>query len=350
MRIDPATIPLPPIYPDNKVVRQDIARYYDNIVVMNSLVGLILHQLEADGLMDNTIIFFFSDHGAGLPWFKRELYDRGLHVPFIVRFPDQKGKGSEEEQLHSFVDLAPTVLSLANVTVPDHIEGQAFLGAGKKESREYIFAARDRMDEHYDLVRAVRDKRFKYIRNYQPDKRNYQDLEYRKQMDMMKELLRLHEGGKLNEVQGRWFTNKPVEELYDTETDPFETKNLANDPAYNEELKRLRVALNSWLRDTRDKGFMSEKDLISTMWPEGSQPVTDKPEINFKAQRKGTPGKGVVTINCTTAGASIGYKTNKDTEWKLYTQPIEVNEADTIFAKAIRYGFKTNETTKLNTN
>ena len=188
--VKPSDVTVPPIYPDTETVRKDIARSYTNIMRMDEMVGKVLQELESDGLLDKTIIFFYSDHGSGMPFYKRELYDRGLRVPLIVRYPDKAKAGTWNDELVSFVDLAPTVLSLAGVTVPAHMQGQAFLGDQRaKNQRQYIYAARDRMDSEYDIVRAVKDKRFKYIRNYQPDKPLMQNIQFRLNIEMMKELL-----------------------------------------------------------------------------------------------------------------------------------------------------------------
>lgn len=338
LRVDPAEVKLPPYYPDTPLVRQDIARYYDNIMVMDSTVGGIMRELAEDGLLEKTIIFFFSDHGAGLPWYKREVYDRGLRAPLIVRFPDQRDAGTAESTLHSFVDLAPTVLSLANLPIPGHLQGQAFLGEQRaRQPRQYIFAARDRMDELTDLVRAVRDERFKYIRNYQPDKPYYQDLPYRRQMPLMQEILRLYQAGQLPEITGRWFETKPAEELYDTQKDPYELRNLARDTAYRQELDRLRNALTEWTVRMRDKGFMAEKDLVEIMWPGLQQPLTAAPEVAGTSKS----GKGIlVKLSCATAGASIAYRLHNNGPWQLYHAPIPVPKAASLTARAVRYGYK----------
>jgi arylsulfatase A-like enzyme len=173
-RHDPARVPLPPFHPDTPEVRQDWARYHDLITAMDYQAGDVLKQLEEDDLAENTIVFYFSDHGAGMPGCKKWVWESGLHVPFIVRFPEKyadwsPGKpGTKTDRLVSFVDLAATVLSLAGVPIPKHMQGRAFLGAAADEPREYVYAIRDRMAERYDTVRVVRDTRFQYIRNFQP--------------------------------------------------------------------------------------------------------------------------------------------------------------------------------------
>lgn len=347
LRVNPEEIKLPPYYPESPVIRKDIARYYDNIMLMDSIVGNILKQLEDDGLAENTIVFFFSDHGAALPWYKREVYERGLHVPLMIRFPGKKGATQTDHQLLSFMDLAPTVLSLAQIPIPKHINGQAFLGDQKAaKPRQYIFAARDRLDEHYDLVRTVRDNRFQYIRNYQPEKLNYMDIGFRRQMPTMMEILRFRDAGKLDSTQSRWFKSKAVEELYDVENDPFELNNLAQNPAYLSKLHELREVQNNWSLQIKDKGFMSEKDMVKLMWPGGRQPVTAKPEIQvFNHQKNNLK----VQLASKTNGASIGYKIGDIGSWQLYHQPLVLKKGTKVYAKAIRYGYKESEETLVNT-
>lgn len=337
MLADPARIKVPPIYPDTKIVRKDMARNYTNIMRMDEMVGKLLKELEEDGLLDKTIIFFYSDHGSGLPFYKRELYDRGLRVPLIVRYPDRAMAGTWNDELISFVDMAPTLLSLADVKIPSHMQGQAFLGNQKaKVPRAYIYAARDRMDSEYDIVRAVKDKRFKYIRNYQPQKPLMQNIQYRLSIEMMTELLAMERAGTLDETQRIWFAKtKPAEELYDTEADPFELHNIAGDPAHVVKLRELRAVHEEWERSTRDLGFTPEKDLYLSMWPNGVQPQTKNVTIEFdrKASR--------VTLRCEDPGASIVYKTDtSEKSWQLYTGPITAKEKSEVRASAIRYGFK----------
>lgn len=336
LRVNPATVKLPPIYPDNAVIRRDVARNYDNIMVMDSLVGVILKQLEDDKLLDKTIIVFFSDHGSGMAWHKREIYDRGLHVPMIVRYPNGRGAGTWDEELHSFVDLAPSMLSLASVRVSKHMQGQAFLGEQRVQTpRRYIYAARDRFDEHYDCSRAVRDQRYKYVRNYQPDKPYYMDLAYRKQMPMMQEILRLRDASQLPPITQGWFGPKPAEELYDTQKDPDELTNLAQNPAFAQKLAELRQAEQQWVRDIHDKGFMQERDLIQLFWPNNEQPVTETPTLT--RQPSGNDARLVLT--CATQGASIGYQVN-DGPWQLYSRPVTVATGAKVAGKAIRIGYK----------
>lgn len=345
LRVDPAKVTLPPYYPESPVIRRDMARYYDNIMVMDSIAGSLLRQLKEDGLLENTIVLFFSDHGAGLPWYKRELYDRGTNVPLLVRFPGKKYAGTTDTNLHSFVDLAPTVLSLTGIKIPGHIQGEAFLGEAKAaKPRSYIYAARDRMDEQYDMVRAVRDLRFKYIKNYQPEKLNYQDLTYRKQMDLMQEILKFKEAGKLNKIQQRWFEPKPAEELYDVQNDPFELSNLAGNPKYQKELERMRLVHEKWMKDVKDVGAVPEMEMVKIMRKGNAavQPETPKPIL--KTENGPNAGEVKLTLSCPENGASIGYRTTKSNgKWLLYSKPLLLKKEGEVHVKAIRYGYKESE-------
>lgn len=168
--VKPEDVPVPPFYPDTPLVRRNLALTYNNIVAMDGWVGERLAELERDGLLDSTIIFFFSDHGVGLPRGKRNSYDTGLRVPLIVRFPDGAGAGTTDERLVSFLDFAPTVLSLANVKIPDHLRGRPFLGPAKTDPPQYVFSTQDRVDAFIDCVRSVSDGRYRYIRNLMPEK------------------------------------------------------------------------------------------------------------------------------------------------------------------------------------
>jgi arylsulfatase A-like enzyme len=308
---------------------------------MDSIAGIFLNELETAGLLENTIIFFYSDHGGPLPRQKREIYDTGLKVPLIIRFPDRQMAGKVVNELVSFVDFAPTLLSLANIKIPDYMQGQAFLGQQQAAPRKYIYAARDRLDDEYDMVRGVRDKHFKFFKNFQPEKPYIMDIEYRMQMDLMKELIRAHEAGELNEVQELWFAQtKPEEELYDLDTDPYELNNLIDDPAYQEKAEELRTALKDWMDDINDMGFIPESEMISMMW-EGKDkpPVTDTPAIS--------KSNGSISITCTTPGASIGYKIVKEgaepDSWEVYTTPFELKDDELLIFQAQRIGFEPSE-------
>jgi arylsulfatase A-like enzyme len=264
---DPAKATVPPYHPDTPEVRRDWARYADAITQMDKEAGKVLAELEADGLSKDTIVFYFSDHGAGMPRSKRWLYDSSLRVPMIVRFPESWAKwapgkpGSATDRLVSFIDFGPTVLNLAGVPVPAPMQGKPFLGENPAPPRQYVHGFRDRMDERVDLLRCARDPRFKYIRNYLPHRPWAQHVSYMYEMPTMKAWQRLHDEGKLEGPQKIFFQEKPFEELYDTEADPHEVRNLAADPAHAEALGRLRAELDRWMLEIRDLGFLPEHEL-----------------------------------------------------------------------------------------
>lgn len=341
---DPQTVAVPPYYPDTPAVREDLARHYDNIARVDQQIGEVLSQLEEDGLAEETVVFFWSDHGDGLPRAKRWLYDSGLKVPLIIRWSGELTPGSVDDQLVSFVDLAPTVLSVAGLEVPDHIQGRAFLGPQTGQPREYIFGARDRIDEAYDHVRAVRDKRFKYIRNFFPDKPYILPVPYRNRGITMQEILRLDASGGLEGPQLLWAQKSRFpEELYDTEADPDEIVNLIDDPSRQDVAARLRAELDHWMIEIGDLGSVPEAEMVEKMWPGHVQPVTDKPILNPYG---GTSDSSIeVSIICSTHGASLAYTfdTGEKPHWLLYSGPIEIASTSTLRVKAIRYGYADSE-------
>lgn len=339
LRVDPDTLHIPPYYPDTKTVRQDLARFLTNISEMDDWVGELMKQLEADGLLDNTIVFFWSDHGDGLPFVKREIYDRGLRVPLIVRFPNKRQAGTINTSLISMIDLAPTVLSLAGIPTPSPMQGQAFFGKyAVQKPRSYVFAARDRLDSEYDRVRTVLDGRYQYVRNFEPGKPLYMDIAFRKQQPMMAEMLRLRDAGKLNAIQLNWFrTTKPVEELYDLQADPFQLTNIARQSAQATNLKRLRQQMDRWLVETKDLGGIPEKELITQWWQgKGGPPVTQKPVVTVQ--------NGKTRITCPTEGASIGYKFRQNAPWRVYSAPFASRRSDSLYVVAQRIGFTVSQT------
>lgn len=345
LRVDPDKVPVPPYYPDSPIIRNDIARNYDNIIEMDKQVGELMQQLEEDGLLDSTIIFFYSDHGSGLPRAKRWVYDSGLKAPLIIRFPDRKGEGTVDDQLISFVDMAPTMLSLLEIPIPDYMQGQAFLGPQKAvEPREYVYAARDRMDPATETIRAVRDADFKYIKNYRSNEPWVKFIPYRDQMDLMQELLRIgkEKGSDLPSSQ-QWIIaqNKPDEELYDTGKDPHEINNLAAEPAYTSKLEELRKAHEDWKEKTKDMGHIPETELIKQLWPpNGIQPITEKPQLKVVEDRE---DEMKIQLSSATEGASIAFRTDTTSLWSLYADPLILPIGSTVYARAIRLGFKESE-------
>jgi len=298
---DPAKAKIPPYYPDTPVVRNDWARYHDNITAMDKQVAKILKDLADDGLAKDTVVFFWSDHGRGLPRAKRWPYDSGTHVPLMVRWPGKVQPASVCDDLISLMDLGPTVLSIAGVRIPKHVQGRAFLGSQKAEPRKYVVTARDRMDERYDRVRSIRDKHYRYIRNFMPQLPYAQTIRYMELMPTMREWRRLNAEGKLEDPQKLFFQKtKPVEELYDIAADPHEVHNLAGSPKHQDVLQRMRKVLEQWIRDNGDLGAIPETKLIERMWPGGRQPVTAAPIIEASPAAGGAV---TVRIACATKGA-----------------------------------------------
>jgi arylsulfatase A-like enzyme len=350
---DPQKVVVPPYYPDVPEVRHDIARHLSNVVRMDQQAGELIAQLKKDGLYDNTIIFFYSDHGDGLPFVKREVLHRGLHVPLIIKLPKAVKAGTVDNSLISNIDFAPTVLTLANIPVPAHMHGKAFLdnkGLPQKTTRAYIFAGRDRMDTEYDRVRTVMDTNFQYIRNYMPERSYYQDITYRLSTRSMKRMIAMRDSNLLQGPQKLWFRpGKPKEELYDLKIDPYEFNNLASDPKYRAKLQEMRKVYDEWYAAYGDLSELPEKEMLKKMWGGAAkQPATTNPVI-----RKTTNG---VTISCATKGASIGYKINAkpdvgDKDWKVYGGgPLALQPGDVLSVRAERIGFKPSVLTYTPTN
>lgn len=336
---DPGKAVLPPYWPDTPVVRENLARYYDNVTKMDQQAGEILRQLEEDGLAEKTVVFFWGDHGRGLPRHKRWVYDSGIHVPLIIRWPGRIKGGEVCEDLVSCVDFAPTVLSIAGAAIPAYMQGRAFLGQQKGKTREYIFAGRERMDaKSDDHIRCVRDRRHKYIRNFMPERPYAQPIPYRDKMPIMKEWRRLNAEGKLTGPQRLFFREtKPAEELYDIVSDPHEINNLAESPAHREVLERMRGVLDEWIKKTGDLGGIPEDELIERMWPGRKQPVTATPAVETTAA---SDSEVTVRITCATEGASIGYRLGRDGRWLLYTEPVRVAGGTELWTRAVRIGYK----------
>ncbi len=264
LRHDPSKFRLPPYQPDTPEMRHDWAQYYDKVEEMDRRVGKLLAELEREGLAGETIVFYYSDHGGVLPRSKRFCYDSGLHVPMILRFPPKFRRlapgapGTRLKRIVSFVDLAPTVLSLAGVPIPSHMQGKAFLGEQAARPREYAYSFRGRMDERYDMVRTVRDGRYRYRRNFMPHRIYGQHIDYLWRAPSMRSWEREWKAGRCNPTQSAFWGPKPPEELYDTWNDPWEVKNLAGDPALRDTLLRMRRACREWMLDIRDTGVIPE--------------------------------------------------------------------------------------------
>ena len=268
-RQDPASLTtLPPYYPDTDIVRDDWKRNYELITAMDAWAADLIDELKQANLYEDTIIFFWSDHGVGLPRAKRWLYDSGTRIPLIVRMPEpfrvgeQVGIGTVDDQLVSSTDFAPTVLNLAGIETPRYIQGRAFLGNELTPQRKYIYGARDRMDERYDIIRAVRDSRYRYVRNFEPLKPYYQYMNTPEKGATMKEIRRAEDSGNLPGALALFSApRKPVEELYDCEADPHEIDNLADNPEYAEKLAEMQAALKDWQNEVGDIGLIPEAEI-----------------------------------------------------------------------------------------
>jgi N-sulfoglucosamine sulfohydrolase len=340
--VKPDSVILEPYYPDTATVREDIARHYDNIAHMDREVGAILDKLESEGLAENTIVIWTTDHGDGLPRAKRELYDSGIKVPMIIRWPEAyrpKGvaPGQVDQRLISFVDLAPTILALAGVTPPEYLQGRDF-ASPELPQRKYIYASRDRIDEIPDRQRAIRDDRFKYIRSWHPELAGSHPLKFRDNINMVREMNALHEAGRLNAAQELWFTAPGRERLFDLENDPFELVDLSNDPAFLDDLLRLRAALDSWLESVVDWSDIPETDMIKEFYPEGVRPQTPPPTAAITDGRLVVGQEGGLS--------SIGYRINGG-QWSLYSGPLDIGEGDTVEVRAVRYGWQASEIIEL---
>jgi uncharacterized sulfatase len=264
-RHDPGKMVVPPYYPDTPKVRGSLARLYDIITAMDTEVGRVLRELEEDGLAENTIVFFWSDHGDGLPRAKRWIYDSGTRVPLLVRIPpslragNQATPGSTDNRLVSMIDLGPTVLHLAGVDVPDHMHGRPLLGPDVPAPRPYVYAARDRIDERYDMVRMVRDGQYRYVRNFMPWYTWLRKINYAERNAIRQEMRRLLADGTLRPEAAQWLApTRPAEELYHLDEDPFEVKNVAGDPRHAAALERLRAECDRWMLRTRDAHLLAE--------------------------------------------------------------------------------------------
>lgn len=283
---DASQVSVPPYHPDLPEVRQDWAQYYDKLSEMDGEVGEILAQLKQDGLEDNTIIVYYGDHGCGLPRGKRWLYQSGLLVPMIVVIPpryahlagDGYAVGGRSQRLVSFVDLAPTMLSLIGVRPPEHMQGSAFLGKHAQPSRQYIYGFRDRMDERVDMSRTVRDERFAYIRNFFPQRPQGTYLDYMFQTPTTRKWKAEFDAGRLNPAQAFFWQPKPIEELYDLQADPYQINNLASNPEHAETLKRLQGALRDWMVSVCDSGLLPEGEMHSRAGDGAPYTMTHDPQ------------------------------------------------------------------------
>lgn len=269
---DPAKVRLPRYHPDIPEARQDWAQYHDKMTEMDGEVGKRLRELEAAGLMEDTIIFYYGDHGPGMPRGKRWPYNSGLNVPLIVSVPEKYRDlapseyrvGGRSDRLVGFIDLAPTLLSLIGSKPPAHMQGHAFMGAHEADPQPFLFGFRGRMDERIDMVRVVRDERYIYIRNYMPHKIYGQHVGYMFQTPTTARWKELYDRGELSPPATYFWETKPAEELYDLRADPDEVSNLigrVTRPDDRKALDRLRQAHQAFTLKIRDVGFLPEHEI-----------------------------------------------------------------------------------------
>ena len=346
LTVAPQDVIIPDYFPDIPEVRMDIARKYSNIEAMDKKVGELLSQLEEDGLLETTIIMFWSDHGGNLLRQKRAVGNSGLNVPLIVRYPDKKMAGKVEDRIVSLMDLAPTVLSLLNIEPPAHYDGKAFAGPFEDQPRKYAFGTADRFDESTDMQRSVLDGRFVYIKNFMPELPLIYRNKYRERIPMNSKLIQMDSQGELDgDASYIFMKTKEVEELYDLQEDPYEVKNVATNPEYEDKLVELRNALSVWQIEIEDMGFLPENEIVKSFWPDMKQPVTEDVVFSLNSD-------GLLSLTTVTPGASIGYQLDENIgsdSWKFYHKPLRINDDQQIAARAIRIGFKASNIT-LNQN
>ncbi len=293
-RADPAKVEIPPYYPDHPVTREDMAAYLDAASELDRKAGLVLEQLEADGLAESTVVIFYGDNGQAHVRGKQFCYEEGLLVPMIIRWP--KGltppahfkAGAVDDRLLVSLDLGATMLDLAGAKVPEKMEGRPFLGDRAGQPREYAFGARDRCDETVFRLRTARDKRYRYIRNFTPDRPFLQPNKYKERSYPVWNLLKeLHAQGKLTPPQeALCAATMPEEELYDMESDPHEIRNLAKSPEHEETLKRMRAAVEKWISDSSDQGKTLEPPEVAAAAGRTKPAAPDAP----KAKKAGAGG------------------------------------------------------------
>ncbi|MGB5356002.1 MAG: sulfatase [Eudoraea sp.] len=329
--VSPDKVVVPPYLPDNKVVRHDLAVNYSNLKRLDEQIGLIISELKKDGLYEDSYIFFYGDHGGPFPRHKRALYETGTKVPMVIKFPNQKEAGTRDDRFLSFIDLAPSVLSLAGIEPPKVMQGVAQFGEYEVKTKpNYVYFTSDRFDEKYDRLRAIRSENFKYIYSYDTTISHAMEVSYREQMPMMQNLRELYKKDALNKEQALWLQpSKPQEELYDLKKDPFELNNLASNPAYQDSLNSLRKLLKTWIRETKDLGKYPENELIAKWLINEEQPRLGPLELMEKGDQ--------IELISHMKDATILWKVPKDSIWMIYNHPLPRHMA--FEAKAERIGY-----------
>lgn len=338
VKIDPEKIVVPAYFPDDPVIRKDMAVMYSNIMEMDRQFQILLDQLEEDGLLENTVIIWFSDNGGPLPREKRSIYESGMKVPFMISFPDGYRAGEIDDNMYMFPDIPATILSIAGICPPEYMQGRAFYGKYRNYfPREYVYGARNRMGEQVNKQGAVRDNRYRYVKNYTREVSNYRPTAYRMDMPMMKRMLELLQRDSLEKEQMRWFT-APVaeEEFYVLADDPYEIHNQIANPKYKEDIKRLRKEHERWIDEECPRWRETEEENREHMWPGGKQPVVPDPVISKNKER--------IEILSVMDGVSFAYQINgkgyNENHWFLYTEPIELKKGDVLTVIGCRAGMK----------
>lgn len=346
---DPGAVTVPPYLPDTPEVRHTLALQYDAIARNDARVGRIIEELKRDGLYESTVIMIWSDHGEGQPRAKRWPYEAGLRVPLVVRTPETiLPNAGYDDRLVSLIDLAPTVLELAGITPPVHLQGQSLFAP---RPRQHCFGSRDRFDESYDMIRSVRDSRFRYSRNYYPRLPRLQWIPYSFRHASHQAMISQPEGH-----GGTTFyeDSRPPEELYDLANDPWEINNLADNPEHQDILHQLREVMHGWQRDYDPYRDITETAMRERFWPGGQQPQTGEPGL-FAIGEEADPNKliadGAVLKHpvalywyCPTQGASIGYTLEEGDRWLLAGPPLTLDPGSyALRAKAVRTGCRESE-------
>lgn len=265
---DPADAPVPSYHPDRPEVRRDWAQYYDKMTEMDAELGQVLEQLRRDGLQDSTIVFYYGDHGSGMPRSKRWPFNSGLQVPFILHIPERFSHlrptdylpGGATDRLAAFVDMAPTALSMCGIEIPKSMQGTVLAGEHPSAPEHYLFGFRGRMDERIDMARSCTDGRYVYMMHFYPDRPYLKYVEFMFQTPTTRIWKEMFDAGQLNDIQAKVWRNKPVEELFDLQTDPDEVVNLADAPEHAERVAAMRLATIRWMKKILDTGVFPEHD------------------------------------------------------------------------------------------
>tara|TARA_B100000927_G_scaffold3738_1_gene2992 strand:+ start:2079 stop:3653 length:1575 start_codon:yes stop_codon:yes gene_type:complete len=320
---------VPKIFPKNDGIKSDLLTNYKNIEKLDEKIGIIINQLKEDGLYENTIIFFFSDHGGPFPRYKRSIYETGLKVPMIVKWINDTIRGGNN-QLISFIDFAPTILDAANIDGEFPFEGVSFF---KKDQRKYIYAATDRFDESLDMRRSIRDNRFKLIFNVDTTTPIYKPVAYREKMKTMQILDSLKQKQELNTYFSNWFyKNKQQFELYEISKDYYEADNLISNPKYEKIYKTLRQLLFKWI-DESDFGNMKESDMLEYMFTNPiSVPKLKMPKLVIKDE-------GII-IESNNQNTSVGWRNKNEKIWNIYTENDLIYPKDNFEILLFRPGYE----------